>query len=190
MSKKVKITHTDQSQSPYRFKATFFKNVFVIGEEVLFRISFRSDIKPYITTVITSLESIISLFGLNNKGEQKCVQRYEEKPEILHSFDIEKETREKTEEEYEVTFNLSDSILPSVLDSNDWVLKRDFSISVRAECGEAEGGPIIYHDIFISSPVPEELSRRKVPEKEIKAAETILKEEKFEPDGRDLVGGN
>jgi len=93
--KRVKIIHQDQSQSPYRFKATFFKNVFMLGETVVFRISFRSDIKPYITSIITSLDSIISLFGINKVGEQKCVQRYEDKPEILHSFDIEKETREK-----------------------------------------------------------------------------------------------
>lgn len=188
--KKLKIVHQDQSQSPYRFKATFFKNVYVLGEEVVFRISFRSDIKPYITSVITSLESIISLFGINKEGEQKCVQRYEENPEILHSFDIEKETREKSEEEYEVTFTLNDSILPSVVDSNDWIIKRDYSISVRAECGEAETFPIVYHDIQISAPLPDEKYRRVIPPKEIKAYDTVLKEEKFEPDGNDFFGGN
>jgi len=101
---------------------------------------------------------------------------------------LRKKQEKKTEEEYEVSFLLNDHIIPTVLDGTDWIIKRDYSISVRAECGEAETFPIIYHDISISSPVPEEIERQIMPQKEIKSFETVLKEEKFESDGRDLLG--
>jgi hypothetical protein len=176
----------------YKFKVSFFKTVFFTNEDVVYRVSFRSDAAPYITQISTYLESVISLYAFNEKGERKEVQRFEEPPIIVHSFDVEKDTREKAEDEYEVTFPLGDEVFPNVLpEYESCLMRRDYALVVKGESDIQEDTtqvPTIYHDISISSPFPPEEKRRVVPEKDIPAFKTEFKEERFESEGKDLFG--
>jgi len=152
------------------------------------RIFFRADAKPFISTIYTYQESIVSFFAFDQENNQKCVQRYKEPNIELHSFDVENsEENEKSELEFEIFFKLSQKTFPSLLDGYEYTMKRDYSFCVKAICGDTDG-PIVYHDIFISSRPPREKDRHHLPPitSNIKPHKTFFDEMKMELDGNDF----